>query len=233
MNALILMTRIPYLNLTKTRLMPAFSASQCVALHHRFLRDYQTLFNRLSANSDSFVAYAPERANAARVAALPVMGEYFMQRGDDLGARMHHAFTEVFAKGYRRIVLVGADIPHLQPAVIRQAFKALDDADMVLGPTCDGGYYLIGLRQMKSAFFDNRLKWGGQSVLEATLAIADQLNWRVTLVDKYRDIDTVEDIHFFIKRFDNTQLAVEHYPEHTCCYLREIMEEKDNARIFK
>ena len=99
----------------------------------------------------------------------------FVQEGKDLGDRMKNTFSARFAEGYEQVVIIGADSPSLPLAYIRQAF--VSKQDVVLGPSVDGGYYLIGMRGKLINLFDG-IAWGGDTVLEETAASWNQMACR-------------------------------------------------------
>lgn len=109
-----------------------------------------------------------------------------------LGDRMAGAFEEAFASGARRVVLVGTDIPGLTAARLHRAFEALDQAGAVLGPSLDGGYWLVGLRRPADLF--SGIPWGTGAVLQRTLARAEALGLRVHRLETLRDVDRLEDL---------------------------------------
>jgi len=121
------------------------------------------------------------------------------QRGADLGGRLASAFTELLSDPSDRAVVIGADCPDLDPAVIRQAFAALDGHDLVLGPARDGGYYLIGLRRPSPSLFE-AVSWGTDRVLSETLERAASAGLGVETLQVLDDIDTPEDLVRFVAR---------------------------------
>ena len=118
---------------------------------------------------------------------------YTTQQGEDLGQRMSTAFENLFKK-HRSVVLIGCDLPDLTSALISNAFDALQSNDLVIGPSCDGGYYLIGLNKETSDLF-KEISWSTEKVLNQTLEKAERLSLKVQLLDRLRDIDTLEDLH--------------------------------------
>ncbi len=108
---------------------------------------------------------------------------------------MRNGFIDGFAMGYRRVVLIGSDIPDLPLKFIAEAFSALEEKDAVIGPAYDGGYYLIGFK--KPTFVPEvfeRVAWGTQTVFEATMKVLKGLSQRVQILKPLRDIDTVDDL---------------------------------------
>lgn len=116
----------------------------------------------------------------------------WLQHGDDLGARMAAAFDGAFSEGFRKVVLIGTDCPQLTAAILSAAFAELDSNDVVVGPAADGGYYLLGFRNMKHDLFQQKV-WGTDTVLAATLADAAERGLTCGLLPVLSDVDTLED----------------------------------------
>jgi uncharacterized protein len=115
------------------------------------------------------------------------------QEGDDLGERMSRAFASAFTAGARRVAIIGSDVPACGRDHVIEALRSLDDHDVVLGPTHDGGYYLIALDRPRPALFPS-IPWSTPSVLPATAERAGVLGLSVRMLDPLRDIDTLADI---------------------------------------
>jgi hypothetical protein len=119
------------------------------------------------------MAYAPVGARAFFHAIAPDFA-LVAQRGDDLGARLAHAFEDLLANGAPGAIVVGSDVPTLPSAVLGAALERLAGADLVLGPSEDGGYYLIGLREPRAALFAD-MAWSTEIVFEETMRRASAL----------------------------------------------------------
>ncbi len=118
------------------------------------------------------------------------------QVGDDLGIRMCNAFNECL-KNNLKVVLIGSDCVELTSAYIANAFQELGNgSNIVLGPTYDGGYALIGLYQVDKSLFKN-ISWSTDKVLEQTKECIIHNNWSCTFLHKIRDIDTISDYRYF------------------------------------
>ena len=115
------------------------------------------------------------------------------QKSGDLGQRMKTAFQEALDLGYIKILLTGSDIPELSSDLIFRAFENLGHNDVVLGPAEDGGYYLIGMKQIVNTLFDNMV-WSTDSVFDETLARLRLLNLDVAILKKLSDVDTIENL---------------------------------------
>ncbi|MBI2119024.1 MAG: TIGR04282 family arsenosugar biosynthesis glycosyltransferase [Elusimicrobia bacterium] len=122
---------------------------------------------------------------------------YFLQKGKDLGERLIHAFSHTFREGAKTVVLIGSDSPGLPLAYIKEAFHALKKSDLVIGPSLDGGYYLIALNQgVKFPKLIQNIPWSSSCVLKKTLQNAKKLNLKVHLLPEYFDIDEPNDLQF-------------------------------------
>ena len=195
--AVILFTRIPVPGKTKTRMMPYLSAEGCASLHKCFLRDMSREIRKTEA--DLFVCYEPDGdVNVLR----DICGRratYFPQRGEDLGARMFNAISEVLGKGYESCVLTGSDIPELKKEDIEKAFDILEGRDAVIGPSSDGGYYLIGIKQPLKYMFEGK-SYGHGSVLEDLKVSLAEHGSSYGMTAEHCDMDTHEDLAGYRER---------------------------------
>lgn len=188
-DVLIVFARCPEPGRVKTRLARAVGDAAAAGLYAAFVTDLRARF----AAAPFAVLWAvapPDTGFAARFAIPP--GETFAQQGNDLGARMHAAFAQVRDAGFARCVLVGSDLPQLALASVERAFAALDDADLVLGPARDGGYWLIAARRPPDVF--DGIAWGTRDVLAATRARAAEQRATVALLDEDFDVDDADDL---------------------------------------
>ncbi len=117
----------------------------------------------------------------------------FVQKGGDLGERMKYAFAQGFKDGYEKVVIIGSDCPVITARIIEDAYLKLNECDVVLGPSEDGGYYLLGMRQLIPGLFSN-IDWSSEQVLQQTMVAIQQkkLTWHQLPV--LNDIDTEEDL---------------------------------------
>jgi len=130
---------------------------------------------------------------------------YIPQNGKDLGERMRNGFIDGFAMGYKRVVLIGSDIPDLPMKSIEEAFKSLKEMDAVIGPAYDGGYYLIGFKDktFSPQVFEG-IAWETKNVFDETMKKLKRFRRTVHTLPYQRDIDTVEDLkHLKDKIFSN------------------------------
>jgi hypothetical protein len=117
----------------------------------------------------------------------------YLQDGDDLGERMHHAFTEGFRLGFQHVALIGTDCPDLSAFLIDLAFEALDGHDAVIGPARDGGFYLVGLNRPMPELFLGR-QWSTPEVLRDSLRILREHHLDCAILPALSDIDTIDDL---------------------------------------
>lgn len=118
-----------------------------------------------------------------------------IQDGESIGERMSAAFRWAFDNEYKKVVLIGTDIYKLSHELIAESFHLLDSSDIILGPTFDGGYYLIGMKTMNTHVFEN-ISWGGEHVFNQTIRVCNALKLKIKELAKLADIDEIEDFKF-------------------------------------
>ena len=114
------------------------------------------------------------------------------QEGPDLGHRLHHIIATALAQDYGRVVIVSSDVPHLPEHVVDAAFQALEHADVVLAPSEDGGYHLVGLTQAHDIF--TMVPMSTPAVFDQTVAAIAAAGLRLQLLDSDFDIDEPADL---------------------------------------
>lgn len=214
-NALILMTRVPIPGKTKTRLETHFTPEQCAELHTCFLKDIYKASKAVSA--DVFVYFTPDRHRSKLSSILGREAVLRPQSDGGLGDRMLNAIRECLGEGYERCLLIGTDIPTVQAETLHAAFELLDYNEIVIGPTLDGGYYLIGMRKAYNEVFDNTF-YGVGSVFENTLQHIRQLGVSFSVLNQGYDIDTFGDLQYMI---DMSRISTDMIPDFTREFLLE------------
>lgn len=116
-----------------------------------------------------------------------------LQDGDDLGQRMWTAFRDGFEKGFKKIIIIGSDCPDITPEIIENGFAGLNHKDVVIGPSEDGGYYLIGSTKFIPEIFST-VPWSTEEVFSETVRILNEKNLVYFLLPTLNDIDTEEDL---------------------------------------
>lgn len=171
----------------KTRL--GLAADVAARAAEAFLRD--TLGRGSAVAARRVVVFAPADA-ADRFAGLVPPGWSCESQADgDLGDRLAAFFQRHLPTG-EAVVAIGSDSPTLPIGYVGQAVALLGDADVVLGPACDGGYYLVGVRGELPPLFDG-IDWSTASVLAQTVAALSEPRWRVRLLPPWYDVDTPAD----------------------------------------
>jgi rSAM/selenodomain-associated transferase 1 len=189
---LLVVAKRPTPGQTKTRLCPPLTPHQAASLYDCFLRDTLDTMRQVS-DAQHVIGYLPEDAADYFRQLAPDMGLAF-QRGDTLGERLDHLLTEALTNGSRKAVVMDSDSPTLPAAYLRQAFALLEEVDVVLGPTRDGGYYLIGLKQPQPHLL-RQVQMSTPHVLSETLALAESTGLAVSLLPAWYDVDTISDLH--------------------------------------
>ena len=121
-----------------------------------------------------------------------------LQMGDTLGARMSNALSESFEEGNDKVLIIGTDCYEITSEIISNAFKALDENDVVIGPAEDGGYYLLGMKRFYPDFFVNK-KWSTETVFIDTIEDVKRLGLTQKSLPTLTDIDTEHDLRKFEK----------------------------------
>ncbi len=190
---LIIFTRYPRPGQAKTRLIPAIGPLAATEIHRRLVvkavREARDLAGQISSEVQINYCGADERSMRRWLGSGVT---YTAQSKGDLGERMVGAFDRAFASGCRRVVLCGTDVPAPTVSHQRQAFTALESYDIVLGPTSDGGYWLVGSRRPAKIF--DGVAWSTEHVLRQTLDAVRRRGLTVCLLPPLDDLDRPEDL---------------------------------------
>ena len=187
--AVIIFVRNPELGKVKTRLAKGIGEEKTLEVYIELLQ--HTCDVATKVDCDKFVYYS-DFINENDL----WENEYFQKRlqaGEMLGDRMMLAFMELFQLGYSKLLIIGSDCPELTSFIIDDAFDMLDANDVVIGPSSDGGYYLLGLRKLIPELFTNK-KWSTDTVLADTIKDTVRLRTTCVFLPELSDIDTVEDL---------------------------------------
>src|SRR5438128_7300880 len=189
--ALALMAKVPFAGAVKTRLTPPLSPDEAATLSTCFLRDMTTnVFGMNSDGTEGVVLYTPADAEAFLHNLLPDGFKLMAQRGETLGDRLINASTDLLSNGFESLCLINSDSPTLPGEILKTAVSLLaQDGDrVVLGPSEDGGYYLIGLKHPHHELFE-RIAWSTVDVLAHTIERAADINLPVELLPTWYDVD--------------------------------------------
>jgi hypothetical protein len=186
-NLLLIFTRNPELGRCKTRLAATVGDQTALDIYNFLLYHTVSITKNLSATK---IVYYSETIweNDIWDAAIFLKK---LQNGSDLGDRMQHAFQKGFEEGFEKIIVIGSDLFDLSENDIENAFSALNNAEFVLGPAEDGGYYLLGMKYLEPNVFKDKA-WGTNTVLQDTLT--DLKNKKTTFLERRNDVDIYDDI---------------------------------------
>jgi rSAM/selenodomain-associated transferase 1 len=198
-NALIVFVKSPHLGQVKTRMQPELSTEVSLNLHKAMGRDLVDHFSQ-SQYFDFFIHFWPENARGEMQSWLGTNLNYIPQQGSDLGEKLKNSFSNAFQQNYQKVCIIGSDLPTLSEKNILVAFQKLESSNVVLGPTMDGGYYLVALKKYYPQIFDN-IGWSTESVFKQTLLRTKQQNLSVFQMDIQQDIDIYEDVFYLWNEF--------------------------------
>ncbi len=188
-NLLIIFTRNPELGKVKSRLAKDVGNETALAIYKDLLQHTHDI--ALDVDADKYLFYS-ESIHHNDMWSSAIFNK-FKQNGNDLGIKMLNAFKEGFKAGYKNIAIIGSDILELNSNHISQAFKNIENNEVVIGPAVDGGYYLLGLSKLIEPLFKNKT-WGTDTVLKSTVSDLAEMNQNYKLLTELNDIDYVSDI---------------------------------------
>jgi len=205
-SCILLFVKLPAEGHVKTRLGAQLGEDTAAKLYESFVLDTLGLVNSLDAHLR--ICFSPAAAEDEFKQWLGTDYSYAPQTGRDLGQRMRNAFSQAFSDGFSEVVVIGSDIPDLPAEYLDQAFMVLGVNDVVVGPSSDGGYYLIGfsIDSFLPEAFDY-ISWSTADVLEQTTEILKGQGRRTRMLPQWNDIDTAEDLQLLIERNKNTAFS--------------------------
>jgi rSAM/selenodomain-associated transferase 1 len=200
MHAIVIMAKESKPGYVKTRLTPPLDPQIASKIYHGLLLDRIEQVECLR-EADHFVAYFPKSSLHFFENIIPSSFSLLPQKGKDLGERLANIFSTLFEDGYERIVIMDSDSPNLPSRHISEGLDMLDKADLVLGPCEDGGYYLVGLSSNMPQIFQG-IPWSTSKVTELTIKKAKVMDKKISLLEGWYDVDTIEDLKRLKKELD-------------------------------
>ncbi|MEO7801957.1 MAG: TIGR04282 family arsenosugar biosynthesis glycosyltransferase [Ginsengibacter sp.] len=187
--ALIVFVRHPELGKVKTRLAATLGNDAALSIYKKLLQHTFLITDKIMM--DKFIFYSDEIVKED----LWQRPGYFKARqtDGDLGDRMRQAFEYVFTTGYDRVCIIGSDCYDLSATIIDEAFLSLNITDIVVGPATDGGYYLLGMKEMHIEIF-NLEQWSTGRVFEQTLELMKTSHLSYTVLQTLTDVDEEKDV---------------------------------------
>ncbi|MDP5229795.1 MAG: TIGR04282 family arsenosugar biosynthesis glycosyltransferase [Cellulophaga sp.] len=186
-NLLLIFTRNPELGKCKTRLAATVGDQTALDIYN-FLLNHTV---QITKNLDVIKAVYYSETIWEKDIWDATIYQKKLQSSGDLGTKMANAFKDGFEAGFEKIMIIGSDMYDLSESDIKNAFSELTNADVVIGPAEDGGYYLLGMKTLEVSLFKDK-KWGTETVLQDTLN--DLKDKKTTLLDLRNDVDFYEDI---------------------------------------
>jgi rSAM/selenodomain-associated transferase 1 len=190
--ALAVMAKAPRVGTVKTRLAPPLTFEQAAAINICFLRDTTDNIGAVavSGRAAGIISYTPVGDEALFDNLLPAEFTLIPQRGGCFGDRLLATAEDILACGYGSVCLIDSDSPTVPAAVFEQAVAELERPGdrVVVGPSHDGGYYLIGLKRAHSEVFAN-IHWSTATVFEETIAAASASNLEIVVLPLWYDVD--------------------------------------------
>lgn len=189
--ALIIFIKNPIPGHCKTRLAKSIGDEKALAIYRQLLRHTRKIATLNNIKTylyyDSFIDEQDDWSNK--------QFEKRLQSSGDLGQRMHAAFEEILSL-HKTAVIIGSDCPELTSEDLRMAFDLLGDYDCCIGPSYDGGYYLLGLKTLPSAFFKD-IEWSTENVMLQTLLKMKNAGLRYRKLRMLSDLDDASDLERF------------------------------------
>ena len=186
--------KAPRAGLVKTRLAASVGEEEALRAYRWLLR---RVAERVKGIGTGVVCFAPVDGESGVRPFFPAEWRFSCQVGATLGERLQHALASSFGRGVERVAVIGSDCPYLLEDDIEEAWRRLDDHDVVFGPAEDGGYWLVAMKALHSDLFVE-IEWGTERVLEQSLARVKELKLKAHLLRRLADVDTERDWRQFL-----------------------------------
>ena len=196
-NAIIIFTRFPSINKVKTRLSKNLDSNLVLEIHKAMIKDTINVCKNDFADVILFITEY-EKLNDNTREFFNFENKIYPQGNFSFGEKMKNAFKKTFEMGYKKVILIGTDIPTLRKDDISFALNSLDNYDVCIHKTFDKGYYLIGLKNIVDEVFDENI-FKGENVFENTVEIFKKQNLSYSTGRILMDIDERSDLEFYVK----------------------------------
>ena len=199
---LLIFTKNAIYGKVKNRLAATVGNDKALHIYQQLLQYTAAITDELSVEKIVFYSSGLEEKDAFKNDVYKKQ----VQEGNDLGERMHHAIEYAFNQGSSEVIIIGSDCIYITAEGIINAFDRLQNNAVVIGPATDGGYYLLGMKQLHSRLFE-QINWSTNQVLSKTIAICQANNLSFYLLPELSDIDTEEDLkrhESFYQQFSKT-----------------------------
>jgi rSAM/selenodomain-associated transferase 1 len=200
----LLFVKNPEKGKVKLRLSAGLNEERVQELYRCFVQDSIATVKKIQTSL--FICFYPPEAEKKFKDWLGSTFSFLPQEGSDLGERMKNCFIQAFTQGFQRVILIGSDSPDIPRVFLHNAFAELQTHDVVLGPSTDGGYYLIGFQDTTflPAVFEG-IHWSSPTVLQETVEkIHHEKKHHLSLLPVWSDIDTIGDLRSLMRRNRDT-----------------------------
>jgi rSAM/selenodomain-associated transferase 1 len=194
-NTIVVFAKIPVPGQVKTRLAARIGNEAAAEGHAAFIRDILTLVASVECSRWLALGNGTPSDHSAFENAEEQGFHFISQPPGDLGQRLASVTNTCFEQGASKVLVIGTDSPTLPKQILDDAFDALDEHDVVLGPSFDGGYYLIGLKATCPSLFEG-IAWSTDAVAMQTVKAAQHAGLNLSLLPFWYDVDTFEDLRF-------------------------------------
>ncbi|MBU0469085.1 MAG: TIGR04282 family arsenosugar biosynthesis glycosyltransferase [Candidatus Omnitrophica bacterium] len=197
-NVLMIFLKYPEPGKVKTRLASSIGDEKAAFYYRDFV---ETIFkNTRSFNYVRHVFFSPKEKAKEIKDWLGEQEVYYEQEGECLGERQLNAFKKTLIEGVKKAVVIGTDNPLVNNEVVNEAMRSLESHDVVIGPSEDGGYYLLGMKKIKEMFFNN-VDWSTDKVLDQILQNIGGSGLSVGVLKERFDVDTVDDLNLLKEKY--------------------------------
>lgn len=188
----------------KSRLSSKLDENFTVNLYKMFVKDLLFTLNKTEYNK--IICYYPDNSIDKFKNWLGSNLNFYLQQGANLGQRMKSCFEFAFNKDFEKVIVIGSDSPDLPHKIFEKAFLSLNENDSVIGPTYDGGYYLLGFKKNSySPKVFEGINWSTKSVFKETINQLNNENLKTKVLIYWRDIDTLDDLNYFYNKYKEKQ----------------------------
>jgi len=199
---IVLFVKYPEKNNVKTRLQNNLNTDFILNLYKQFILHIISILKKSGINF--IINITPEYSLDNFKKWLGNDYNYMIQHGNTLGERLDNTFKDIFKKNYHRALIIGSDIPDINENILKKSLQILQKQDTVIGPSGDGGYYLIGFN--KESYINNifyGFEWSTDKVLKKSVHILNELKIKFRLIKKLNDIDYLNDLISFYNKYKN------------------------------
>ena len=218
--AVIVLVKYPQKGKVKTRLALTTNNNFAVGIYKVIARHIFNEVDKLNNEIDVFIFYTP--IESVNKITKWVDKDFFfrVQSGNSLGERMSNAFNEVFEKDYCQVMIIGSDVPDISSKIILESFINLNGSDIVISPSDDGGYSLLGMKKPYNFLFKD-IEWSTNNVLKQTVKKINEKGLKLTTICSLNDIDTYDELLEWMEVTENKEIIKE----------VKILAEKENIKL--